>query len=119
VHNLLARGFAARRLFPGFERRMRRRWQWRLAGSRDAVATRVSRRAHTGLWQLYASRALIEATILDLCRNVYNVTFLERTEVTVLEASPFDGNLHLTIDGQASSVVLGVRVTRQIYVSPA
>jgi len=46
-----------------------------------------SRRVHTGLWQLYASRALIEATVLGLCRNLPNVTFLERTEVTALRAA--------------------------------
>jgi hypothetical protein len=39
------------------------------------------------LWQLYASRPLIEATVLELCRGVRNVTFLERTEVTALRAA--------------------------------
>ena len=46
-----------------------------------------ARRAHTGLWQLYASRPLIEGTVLELCRRLPNVTFLERTEVTALQAA--------------------------------
>jgi 2-polyprenyl-6-methoxyphenol hydroxylase-like FAD-dependent oxidoreductase len=46
-----------------------------------------SRRSHTGLWQLYASRPLIEATVLELCRQLHKVTFLERTEVTALRAA--------------------------------
>jgi len=40
-----------------------------------------SQRSHTGLWQLYASRPLIEASVLELSRSRHNVTFLERTEV--------------------------------------
>jgi 2-polyprenyl-6-methoxyphenol hydroxylase-like FAD-dependent oxidoreductase len=46
-----------------------------------------SRRSHTGLWQLYASRPLIEGTVRELCRDLKNVTFLERTEVTALRAA--------------------------------
>ena len=91
VHNLLARGLREfEGFFPGFERRMREHGAVAVESGWD-VATLWphgwSRRAHTGLWQLYASRALIEATILELCRNVYNVTFLERTEVTALRAA--------------------------------
>ena len=46
-----------------------------------------ARRAHTGLWQLYASRPLIEGTVLEFCRGLPNVTFLERTEVSALRAT--------------------------------
>ena len=46
-----------------------------------------ARRTHSGLLQLYASRPLIEATVLELCRRLPNVTFLERTEVTALLAT--------------------------------
>ena len=90
VHNLLARGLHEfEGFFPGFER----------GCAAGAVAVESgwdvatlwphgwSRRNHTGLWQLYASRALIEATVLELCRGLHNVTFLERTEVTTLRAA--------------------------------
>lgn len=91
VHNLLARGLREfEGFFPGFERRMHERGAVAVESGWD-VATLWphgwSRRAHTGLWQLYASRALIEATVLELCRNLHNVTFLERTEVTALRAA--------------------------------
>src|SRR5215831_433584 len=91
VHNLLARGLRElESLFPGFERRM---------GERGAVAVESGwdvatlwphgwgRRSHTGLWQLYASRPLIEGIVLELCRDLKNLTFLERTEVTALRAA--------------------------------
>src|SRR5262245_4022575 len=91
VHNLLARGLHEfEGFFPGFERRMRERGAVAVESGWD-VATLWpqgwSRRTHTGLWQLYASRALIEATVLELCRGLPNVTFLERTEVTTLHAA--------------------------------
>src|SRR5215472_14444921 len=88
VHNLLARGLREfESFFPGFERRMRERGAVAVETGWD-VATLWpqgwSRRNHTGLWQLYASRPLIEGTILEFCRSLRNVTFLERTEVTAL-----------------------------------
>ena len=91
VHNLLARGLHEfEGFFPGFERRMRERGAVAVESGWD-VATLWphgwSRRNHTGLWQLYASRTLIEATVLELCRGLHNVTFLERTEVTTLRAA--------------------------------
>ena len=86
VHNLLARGLREfEGFFPGFVHRMRERGAVPVESGWD-VATPWprgwSRRSHTGLWQLYASRPLIEGTVLELCRNLKNVTFLERTEVT-------------------------------------
>lgn len=91
VHNLLARGLREfEGFFSGFERRMLERGAVAVESGWD-VATLWphgwSRRSHTGLWQLYASRALIEATVLELCRGRHNVTFLERTEVTALRAA--------------------------------
>ena len=44
-------------------------------------------RGHTGLWQLYASRPLIEGTVREFCRDLSNVSFVERTEVTGLRAA--------------------------------
>jgi 2-polyprenyl-6-methoxyphenol hydroxylase-like FAD-dependent oxidoreductase len=46
-----------------------------------------AKRTHSGLMQLYASRPLIEGTVLELCRRLPNVTFLERTEVSALRAT--------------------------------
>src|SRR5262245_55841693 len=91
VHNLLARGLREfESFFPGFEGRMREHGAVDVESGWD-VATLWphgwNRRTHTGLWQLYASRALIEATVLELCRERPNVTFLERTEVTGLRAA--------------------------------
>src|SRR5262247_3698149 len=90
VHNLLARGLREfDSFFPGFERRMRERGAVAVESGWD-VATLWpqgwSRRTHTGLWQLYASRTLIEAAVRELCRGLLNVTVLERTEVTALRA---------------------------------
>jgi len=91
VHNLLARGLREfEGFFPGFERRMRECGAVAVESGWD-VATLWphgwSQRSHTGLWQLYASRALIESTVLELCRSLHNVTFLERTPVRALRAA--------------------------------
>ena len=71
VHNLLARGLRELEgFFPGFEQRMRECGAVAVESGWD-VATRLpngwSQRYHTGLWQLYASRPLIESAILELC----------------------------------------------------
>jgi len=91
VHNLLARGLREfDSFFPGFERRMRELGAVPVETAWDTATLWPhgwSRRAHTGLWQLYASRALIETTVRELCRGIHNVTFLERTEVTGLRAA--------------------------------
>src|SRR5215472_9240097 len=88
VHNLLARGLRElEAFFPGFERRMRERGAVAVETGWD-VATRSptgwGKRNHTGLWQLYASRPLIESTVLEFCRGLRNVSFWERSEVTGL-----------------------------------
>jgi 2-polyprenyl-6-methoxyphenol hydroxylase-like FAD-dependent oxidoreductase len=90
VHNLLARGLRELdAFFPGFESRMRERGAVAVETGWD-VATLWphgwAQRGHTGLWQLYASRPLIEGTVRELCRGRPNVTFLEGTEVTGLRA---------------------------------
>ena len=53
----------------------------------------------------------------ELLRYLSSIGLTPHCDLTVLEVSPFDGNLVLSIPEQASSVVLGLRVTRQIYVS--
>ena len=52
----------------------------------------------------------------DLLRYLSSIGLTPNTIVTVLEVSPFDGNLHLQVNGQRASVVLGVRVTSKIFV---
>jgi len=91
VHNLLARGLREfEGFFPGFERRMREYGAVPVESSWDVATLSPkgwSQRSHSGLWQLYASRPLIESTVLELCRGIHNVTFLERTEVSALRVA--------------------------------
>ena len=91
VHNLLTRGLREfESFFPGFEARMRERGAVPVEAGWDTATLWPhgwARRAHTGLRQLYASRPLIEGTVLEFCRRLPNVTFLERTEVTALRAA--------------------------------
>ena len=91
VHNLLARGLHEfEGFFPGFERRMLERGAVPVETGWDAATlwpSGWSGRSHTGLWQLYASRPLIESTVRELCRGFRNVTFFERSEVTALRVS--------------------------------
>ncbi|MBV8358340.1 MAG: FAD-dependent monooxygenase [Deltaproteobacteria bacterium] len=91
VHNLLARGLREfEGFFPGFERRIRECGAVAVESGWDVATLSPngwSQRNHTGLWQLYASRPLIESTVLELCRGLHNVTFLQRTEVTALRAA--------------------------------
>jgi 2-polyprenyl-6-methoxyphenol hydroxylase-like FAD-dependent oxidoreductase len=100
LHNLLARGLREyEALFPGFERKMLDAGAIPVESGWD-IATRLphgwARRGHTGLWQLYASRPLIEATVLQLCRRLSNVTFLQRAEVTGLRVT---GGIHRYCSG--------------------
>ena len=91
VHNLLARGLREfESFFPGFEGRMRERGAVSVESGWDTATLWPhgwAKRTHSGLLQLYASRPLIEGTVLELCRRLPNVTFLERTEVTALQAA--------------------------------
>src|SRR5215831_3722067 len=77
VHNLLARELHEyESFFPGFEARMRERGAVSVESGWDTATLWPhgwARRAHTGLLQLYASRPLIEATVLELCRPLPNV----------------------------------------------
>ena len=91
VHNLLARGLREfESFFPGFEARMRERGAVPVESGWDTATLWPhgwAPRAHTGLRQLYASRPLIEGTVLEFCRRLPNVTFIERTEVSGLRAA--------------------------------
>jgi 2-polyprenyl-6-methoxyphenol hydroxylase-like FAD-dependent oxidoreductase len=91
VHNLLARGLREfESFFPGFARRMLECGAVPVETGWDIATlwpSGWSPRSHTGLWQLYASRPLIESTVRELCRGLRNVTFCERMEVTGLRVS--------------------------------
>jgi len=91
LHNLLARGLREyESLFPGFKRKMLDSGAIPVESGWD-VATRLphgwARRGHSELWQLYASRPLIESTVRELCQRLKNVTFVERADVTGLRAT--------------------------------
>ena len=91
VHNLLARGLREfESFFPGFDARMRERGAVSVESGWDTATLWPhgwARRTHSGLLQLYASRPLIESIVLEFCRRLPNVTFLERSEVTTLRAT--------------------------------
>jgi 2-polyprenyl-6-methoxyphenol hydroxylase-like FAD-dependent oxidoreductase len=91
VHNLLAGGLRAfEGFFPGFERRMLECGAVPVETGWDVATlgpSGWSERGHTGIWQLYASRSLIESTVRELCQGRDNVTVLARTEVTALRVS--------------------------------
>lgn len=53
----------------------------------------------------------------DLLRYLSERDIVPGASVQILEYSPFDGNLTLRVEGSHEVVVLGSRVTRQIYVS--
>lgn len=55
----------------------------------------------------------------DLLRYLSEIGMLPQTRLTILEYSPFDENLRLELEGQAQPIVLGPRVTRQIFVDAA
>jgi DtxR family Mn-dependent transcriptional regulator len=52
----------------------------------------------------------------DLLRYLGEVGMLPQTRLTILDYSPFDENLRLQVEGQLQPLVLGPRVTRQIFV---
>jgi DtxR family Mn-dependent transcriptional regulator len=54
----------------------------------------------------------------DLLHYLSSIGLTLNSRVTVLSASPLDGNLHLEIGEQGTSFVLGERITRQIFVQP-
>jgi DtxR family Mn-dependent transcriptional regulator len=53
----------------------------------------------------------------ELLRDLSQRGVIPGASLTVLDYSRFDGNLHLQINGQEETVVLGPRVARQIFVT--
>lgn len=52
----------------------------------------------------------------DLLRYLSEIGMVPSVELEVVEYSPFDENLYIKIKGRREAVVLGSRVTRQIFV---
>jgi DtxR family Mn-dependent transcriptional regulator len=64
-------------------------------------------------------RALVQRVQDDdpsLLRYVERIGLLPSARLTVLEYRPYDGNLEIQIDGEEAPIVLGPRVTSQVYV---
>ncbi|RPI32623.1 MAG: metal-dependent transcriptional regulator [Chloroflexota bacterium] len=58
----------------------------------------------------------INDTDPHLLRYLSSIQLTPNSRVTVLDVSPFDGNLHIEISGQRLPVVLGQKITSQIFV---
>lgn len=52
----------------------------------------------------------------DLLRYLSSLGVIPDSEVIIKEYSEFDGNIHLSVAGEESVVVLGPRITQQIFV---
>lgn len=52
----------------------------------------------------------------ELLRYLYDLGIVPQAHLVVLDYSPFDENLKCLINGQSEPVVLGPRITRQIYI---
>jgi len=52
----------------------------------------------------------------DLLRHLGELGLKPETRVSILEHSPFDENLKIQISGQPGSVVLGRKITQQVFV---
>jgi DtxR family transcriptional regulator, Mn-dependent transcriptional regulator len=52
----------------------------------------------------------------ELLRYLSEIGLVPRARLTVLEYSPFDANLKLLIEGRPEPLVLGQRITRQVFV---
>ncbi|MEX1246842.1 MAG: metal-dependent transcriptional regulator [Anaerolineales bacterium] len=58
----------------------------------------------------------VRDTAPDLLRHLSEMGVVPQAELTVTEHSEFDGNLHLRVGKNKEEVVLGPRVTSQVYV---
>lgn len=52
-----------------------------------------------------------------LLRYLSEIGMVPSAKIEIVDYSPFDENLHILIQGQRDSVVLGSRITRQIFVT--
>jgi DtxR family transcriptional regulator, Mn-dependent transcriptional regulator len=58
----------------------------------------------------------VDAADLELLRYLSEIGLIPRARISILEFSPFDGNLHLQIEDQTDRVVLGPTITERIFV---
>jgi DtxR family Mn-dependent transcriptional regulator len=58
----------------------------------------------------------VRDTNSELLRHLNDLGVIPGTQVTIMEYSEFDGNSHLQITGKSDIVVLGPKVTNQIFV---
>jgi DtxR family Mn-dependent transcriptional regulator len=63
-----------------------------------------------------ATVSRVDAADLVLLRYLSEIGLTPDAQISVMEYSPFDGNLRMQIEGQAGSIVLGPRVTKKIFV---
>lgn len=58
----------------------------------------------------------VDAPDAEFLRYLSSIGLLPNTRVVVVEYSPYDGNLSLRVVGSDKTIVLGPRVTEQIYI---
>jgi DtxR family Mn-dependent transcriptional regulator len=72
------------------------------------------------LGDLRAGQKAVIQSVADTCpeflRYLSSIGLIPQAHVTILDYSPFDDNICLQVNGQLESVVLGPRVTSQIFV---
>lgn len=52
----------------------------------------------------------------DLLRHLSEIGLTPESKISIIKFSEFDGNIHLKVEGHKEILVLGPRVTKQIYV---
>jgi Fe2+ transport system protein FeoA len=52
----------------------------------------------------------------ELLRYLSDLGVVPETHVTITDYSEFDGNIHLRVEGNPNPVVLGPRITEQIFI---
>ncbi len=89
----------------------------------DPIPTRELKIPETSSTRLFDLRAGQSATIQrardtdsQLLRYLSELGLVPNTQITIIDFSPFDENLTLSLTGQEESIVLGPQITRQIYV---
>lgn len=64
-----------------------------------------------------ASVQRVDNTDPNFLRYLTSIGLTPQARLEILGHSPFDDNLRLQVQGQAQPIVLGLRVTRQVYVN--
>jgi DtxR family Mn-dependent transcriptional regulator len=59
----------------------------------------------------------VDASDANLLRYLSEIGLVPQAQVTAMHYSPFDGNLRLQVQGQEEALILGPRITRQVFVS--